>query len=111
MSDLETAITATVERAVRGALEGALIGLRPETAAPSDDEVMGVPALAQYLGIGQRQAYQLVNCNPPAFPIKRIGTRILILRGVVRRWLEAGGDAKLPAMSLETRRLLVEKLR
>jgi predicted DNA-binding transcriptional regulator AlpA len=107
MPDLETAIGEAVERAVRKALAEAL-PIRSTGAIPnsSDDEVLGVPALAEYLGIGTRQAYGLVNANPPQFPVKRVGNRILVLKGAVRHWLEAGGQAALPAMSFETRQKL-----
>jgi predicted DNA-binding transcriptional regulator AlpA len=109
--DLETAIAQTVERAVKRALEEICMPSAPSDVVATDDEVLTVPRLAQYLGIGQRQAYQLVNCNPPCFPVKRVGTRILVLRDVVRRWLEAGGDAGLAPMSLDTRRTLEERRR
>ena len=109
MPDLETAIGEAVERAVRKALAEALPLHRVGTggvARSSDDDVLGVPALAEYLGIGTRQAYGLVNANPPQFPVKRVGNRILVLKGAVRHWLEAGGQASFPAMSFETRQKL-----
>ena len=117
MPDLETLITETIERAVLKAFSevfstlptGLPTGLASSTASTSDDEVMGVPALAEYLGIGQRQAYQLVNCDPPNFPVKRVGTRILIVRGVVRRWLEAGGESTIAPMRIEVRNMLNQR--
>jgi hypothetical protein len=111
VSDLETAITATVERAVQGALERALQDFRTPSATSGDDEVLGVGSLAKYLGMGTRQTYALVNCDPPEFPVKRVGTRILVLRGVVRRWLEAGGHARIAPMQLEARRSLERRAR
>ena len=117
MPDLETLITETIERAVLKAFSevfstlptGLSTGLALSTAATSDDKVMGVPALAEYLGIGQRQAYQLVNCDPPNFPVKRVGTRILIVRGAVRRWLEAGGESTIAPMRIEVRNMLNQR--
>ena len=121
MPDLETLITETIERAVLKAFSevfstlptglptGLSTGLASSTAATSDDKVMGVPALAEYLGIGQRQAYQLVNCDPPNFPVKRVGTRILIVRGTVRRWLEAGGESTIAPMRIEVRNMLNQR--
>ena len=106
MPDLEMLITETVERAVRHALSEAISNLPSSQNTISDDEVIGVPALAKYLGIGSRRTYQLVNCEPANFPVKRVGTRILILKGVVRRWLEAGGDAVVEPMRAEVRRSL-----
>jgi predicted DNA-binding transcriptional regulator AlpA len=111
MADFETLIKDTVESAVKKALTETLSTWSPAGFEKSDDEVLTVPALAQYLGIGQRQAYELVNSDPPQFPVKRVGTRILVLRGAVRLWLEAGGDARLPAMSRGTRALLRERQR
>lgn len=113
MPDLETLITETIERAVLKAF-GEVFSTLPSrlsssTTASSDDEVMGVPALAEYLGIGQRQAYQLVNCDPPNFPVKRVGTRILIVRGAVRRWLEEGGESTIAPMRSEVRKLLNQR--
>jgi predicted DNA-binding transcriptional regulator AlpA len=111
MPDLETLITQTIERAVQTAVGKALID-NPRTGTPSssstdrDDEVLGVPALAQYLGIGERLAYRLVNANPAHFPVKRVGQRLLVLKGHVRHWLEAGGQATISAMPAETRKLL-----
>jgi hypothetical protein len=113
MPDLETLITETIERAVLKAFGEVFStlpsGLFSSPTATSDDEVMGVPALAEYLGIGQRQAYQLVNCDPPNFPVKRVGTRILIVRGAVRRWLEAGGESTIAPMRNEVRKLLNQR--
>jgi hypothetical protein len=109
MPDLETLITETIERAVLKAFGEVFSTLPSSTALTSDDEVMGVPALAEYLGIGQRQAYQLVNCDPPNFPVKRVGTRILIVRGAVRRWLEAGGESTIAPMRIEVRKLLNQR--
>ena len=109
MPDLETLITETIERAVLKAFGEIFSTLPSSTAATSDDEVMGVPALAEYLGIGQRQAYQLVNCDPPNFPVKRVGTRILIVRGAIRRWLEEGGESTIAPMRIEVRKLLNQR--
>jgi hypothetical protein len=113
MPDLETLITETIERAVLKAFGEVFStlpsGLFSSPATTSDEEVMGVPALAEYLGIGQRQAYQLVNCDPPNFPVKRVGTRILIVRGVVRRWLEEGGESTIAPMRNEVRKMLNQR--
>jgi hypothetical protein len=106
MPDLETLIAETVERAVQKALGEALSKLPSSAATPSDDEVMNVPELATFLGIGQRQTYQLVNCDPAQFVVKRVGTRILVTRGAIRRWLEDGGEVSVAPMRAETRRLL-----
>ncbi len=106
MPDLETLIAETVERAVQKVLGEVLSNLPARNAMTSDDEVLNVPELAAYLGIGQRQAYQLVNADPPQFVVKRVGTRILVTRGAVRRWLEAGGEVAVAPMRDETRRLL-----
>jgi predicted DNA-binding transcriptional regulator AlpA len=115
MADFESLITSAVESAVKKALTETLASWSPSGHAQShthgDDEVLTVPALAQYLGIGQRQAYELVNGDPPPFAVKRVGTRILVLRGSVRTWLEAGGEARLPTMTRATRALLRERRR
>jgi hypothetical protein len=47
-----------------------------------------------------------VGCDPPHFPVKRVGTRLLIVRGAVRRWLEDGGEVAVAPMRTETRKLL-----
>jgi ADP-ribosylglycohydrolase len=95
MPDLETLITETIERAVLKAFGEVFStlpsGLFSSPAATSDDEVMGVPALAEYLGIGQRQAYQLV------------------VRGAVRRWLEEGGESTIAPMRIEIRKMLNQR--
>lgn len=107
MPDLETLITQTIERAVQAAIGKALTTTPGSSVSTDrDDEVLGVPALAQYLGIGERLAYRLVNANPAHFPVKRVGQRLLVLRSHVRHWLEAGGQATISAMPAETRKLL-----
>ena len=107
MPDLETLITQTIERAVQAAIGKAMQNPpSSSTTVDRDDEVLGVPALATYLGIGERLAYRLVNANPAHFPVKRVGQRLLVLRGHVRHWLEAGGKATISAMPAETRKLL-----
>jgi predicted DNA-binding transcriptional regulator AlpA len=106
MPDLETLITQTIERAVQAAIGKALTTTPGPSTTTRDDEVLGVPALATYLGIGERLAYRLVNANPAHFPVKRVGQRLLVLRGHVRHWLEAGGQATISAMPAETRKLL-----
>jgi predicted DNA-binding transcriptional regulator AlpA len=98
MPDLETLITQTIERAVQAAIGKALTTTPGPSTTTRDDEVLGVPALATYLGIGERLAYRLVNANPAHFPVKRVGH--------VRHWLEAGGQATISAMPAETRKLL-----
>ena len=106
MPDLETLITQTIERAVQDAVHRAMQHPVSSTTNDKDDEVLGVPALAQYLGIGERLAYRLVNANPAHFPVKRVGQRLLVLKGHVRQWLEAGGQATISAITPETRKLL-----
>ena len=54
MPDLEMPITETVERAVHHALSEAISNLPSSQNSSSDDKVIGVPALAKYLGIGSR---------------------------------------------------------
>ncbi len=106
MADFEALISSTIQDAVKKAIHEALSNLAPRADQTSDGEVLSVPALADYLGIGRRQAYQLVSAQPAPFPIKRVGNRILVVRGRVREWLEAGGNAELPVMGRETRALL-----
>lgn len=46
-----------------------------------------VDELKDALGVGRRQAYELV--NRADFPAIRLGKRILIPRDALKRWLEA----------------------
>lgn len=56
------------------------------------EATMAVNELEQYLGIGRKTAYQLVNSK--GFPAFRIGRKVLISRDGLERWMRAQQEMK-----------------
>jgi hypothetical protein len=82
-------------------------------AAPraEDDGTFTVASLAEYLNVSYDTAYNLVSCDPPPFPVRRVGgqcggkgCKIVIPKYPVRVWLEAGD---VPANANDAHRMLL----
>ena len=50
--------------------------------------------IAPWLGISVNHAYLLANEKPPAFPVLRLGKRLIIPAAAFDRWLESGGKGE-----------------
>ncbi|GEL78678.1 helix-turn-helix domain-containing protein [Tenuibacillus multivorans] len=53
-------------------------------------EVLNVTDIQEILGIGRRQAYELVNSGE--FHVVRVGRRIKVSKDVFFQWLNGGED-------------------
>lgn len=51
---------------------------------------LNVADIQEILGIGRRQAYELVNSNQ--FHVVRVGKRIIVSKDVFFKWLNGKGD-------------------
>jgi transposase-like protein len=91
MSSIENIIREIVREEFIKALEETQL-LTKDKKGTIVNDVLSVSDIQQILGIGKRQAYDLVNGNH--FPVVRLGKRILVSRRVFYRWLEEGGEVK-----------------
>ena len=78
--------TAIVQPAIAPLMEPASLSI-PAPAQPSDDDVLTADEVAEFLGVDRNTVYDYAGRG--VIPHRRLGKRILFLRGAIVSWLGA----------------------